>query len=123
MKLNDEIDLMYSLREDKRGLEADIKEINARIGQCQQNLLTRLEEVGTTTARGALASATVTESVVPRIEDWGEVADWILANDAIYLLHRRISSGPWKELLDAGEIVPGISQYTKTTISLRKLGD
>jgi hypothetical protein len=28
-----------------------------------------------------------------------------------------------KELLDTGEIVPGISPYTKRQISLRKLGD
>ncbi len=123
MKLDDTIDHMFMLRERKRGLEAQIKETNAEITECQEWLLTRYKEIGTTTARGALASATMTETVVPVIDNWGEVAEWVIANDAIYLLHRRISSGAWKELLDTGESVPGITPFTKTTISLRKLGD
>jgi len=123
MKLNDEIDKMFMLREQKKGLEAQVKEVAADIAQCEQNLLARLDEVGSTTARGTLASVVKTESLVPRIEDWGEVSEWIMANDAIYLCHRRISSGPWKELLDMGQTVPGIVPFTKTAISLTKLRD
>ncbi len=123
MKLNDKIDEMYSLRDRKRGLEAQIKAINAEIKGCNDWLIERLSEVGTTTARGNLATATVTESIVPNIEDWGAVSDWIMQNDGVYLVHRRVSAGPWKELMDAGITVPGIAPYTKTTISLTKLRD
>ena len=122
-KLDEKIDHMYALRDRKRGLEAQIKEISAEIAECNDWLLDKLKEVGTTTARGNLASATITESVVPNIEDWGAVSDWIIENDAVYLVHRRISAGPWKELMDAGTIVPGIAPYTKRAISLRKRGD
>jgi len=123
MKLNDKIDEMFVLRERKRARETEIKEINAKISECEKWLLGRLSEVGTTTARGLRASITVTESLVPQIEDWGKVSDWVKENDAIYLLHRRISVGPWKELLDAGEEVPGINPFKKTGIALRKLSD
>ena len=122
-KLNDKIDEMFMLRERKRGLEAQVKEVNGEIQAANDWLLERLDEVGTQSARGSLASATITESLVPRIEDWGLVQDWIMDNDGIYLVHRRISSGPWKELLDTGATVPGITPYTKRAISLRKLGD
>jgi len=123
MKLNDQIDKMYMLREQKRGLEAQIKEVNAQITAVMEWLITKYGEVGTTTARGDLASATLTESVVPVIEDWGKVQDYIMENDALYLVHRRVASGPWKELINAGDEVPGIKPFTKRTISLRKLGD
>jgi hypothetical protein len=123
MKLNDKIDEMYMLRERKRGLEAQVKEINDEIALCQEQLIKRCAEVGTTTAKGSLASIVVTKSVLPNIEDWGEVTDWVMANDGIYLLHRRISAGPWRELLDSGETVPGLVPYTKTAIALRKLSD
>jgi len=123
MKLNDEIDKMFMLREQKRGLEAQIKELNNQIAICESNLLSRLEEVGTTTARGTLAGVVRTETLVPRIEDWGDVSEWVMENDAVYLLHRRISAGAWKELQDAGTIVPGITPYTKVAISLTKLRD
>lgn len=123
IKLNDKIDEMYLLREQKRDLETQLKEVADKIAACNDALLIRLREVGTTTARGSLASATITESVVPNIKDWGAVSDWIMANDGVYLVHRRISAGPWRELMDSGEIVPGIEPYTKTSISLIKLRD
>ena len=123
MKLSDKIDEMFMLRERKRGLEKDVKEVNAEIAECNNWLMERLDEVGTASARGSLASVVISESLVPRIEDWGLVSDWIMDNDAIYLCHRRISSGPWKELLDSGQNVPGITPFTKRAISLTKRGD
>lgn len=123
MKLNDKIDKMFMLREQKRGLEAQIKAVNAEIAECNDWLIHQYAEVGTTTARGTLASATLTETIVPNIVDWGLVQEYIMENEALYLVHRRISAGPWKELLDTGEHIPGIEPFTKKTISLRKLGE
>lgn len=123
MKLDETIDRMYMLRERKRELEAEIKGINEKLNDYQMQLLQRYKEVGTVTARGKLASATKTEQVVPRIDDWSLVEQYVLDNDAVYLLHRRVAAGPWKELMDAGEEVPGIEPFTKTAISLTKLRD
>jgi len=123
MKLDDKIDELFELREKKRKLEDEIKEIKAEIDEGFRWLISKYGEVGTVTARGRLASATITETVVPTVEDWGEVVDWVMANDGVYLLHRRISAGPWKELLDSGETVPGIIPFTKKSISLTKLRD
>jgi len=123
MKLNDKIDEMFNLREKKRLLEAEIKEISADLAACKLDLINRCAEVGTVTARGTLASIVVTETLVPRIDDWGLISDWVMANDGVYLLHRRVSSGAWKELLDAGIQVPGIDPFNKVDISLTKLRD
>jgi hypothetical protein len=122
-KIDEMIDKMFLLREQKRGLESQVKEVNKEIADLQQGLLARFQEVGTDYARGSMASASVTETIVPQIDDWGQVAEWVMENDALYLLHRRVSSGPWKELRDAGTDVPGIEPYTKVAISLRRLGD
>lgn len=122
-RLDDKIDEMYMLREQKRGLEAQIKEVNVNIQACNDWLIQKYTEVGTTTARGRMASATITETIVPTIDDWNLVQKYIMENDAMYLVYRRISSGPWRELLDTGEVVPGIEPFTKRAISLRKLGD
>jgi hypothetical protein len=122
-KLDETIDEMFLLREQKRGLEKQINEVKAKMTAIQQELLTRFNEIGTDYARGSMASASITETVVPNIDDWGQVADWVMENDALYLLHRRVLSGAWKELRDAGTDVPGIEPYTRTAISLRRLGD
>jgi len=123
MKLNETIDEMFMLRERIRGLERQKKETEAQLEALSTQLMSRLNEVGTMYARGTLASATITEQVVPTIDDWGKVSEWVMENDAIYLLHRRISSGAWNELRDAGTDVPGIEPFTKRAVSLKKLGD
>lgn len=121
-RLDDKIDQMFLLREQKRGLEAQLKEVGAKINDCNDWLLAKLQEVGTVTARGQYASATITETVLPTIDDWGLVQQYIKDNDALYLVHRRVAAGPWRELMDTGEDVPGIVPFTKRSISLRKLG-
>lgn len=122
-RLDELIDKMFELRESKRELDARSKELGQEYAALEARLIERLDEVGTETSRGQLASVTITEQLVPRIEDWGAVEEYVMNNDAIYLLHRRVSSGPWKELLDTGENVPGITPFTKRAISLRKRGD
>ena len=123
MKLDDMIDKMFLLREQKRGLESQVKDVNKELAELQQQYIQACKEIGTDYARGSMASASITETVVPQIEDWGMVAEWVMENDALYLLHRRVSSGPWKELQDAGVNVPGIEPFTKVGVSLRRLGD
>ena len=122
-KLDEMIDEAFLLREQKRGLEKQVKEVNEKIKDIQHELLSQMNAVGTDYARGKFASASITETVVPQIDDWGKVAEWVMENDALYLLHRRVSSGPWKELQDAGTDVPGIEPFHKAAISLRRLGD
>ena len=122
-RLDEMIDQAYALVERKRELDAESKEIGKKIEAIQEELLQRYDEIGTTISRGQRATATIAEIVVPVVEDWGAVHEYIMENDALYLLHRRLSSGPWRELLDTGDAVPGVKPYTKRSISLRKRGD
>ena len=122
-RLDERIDELYKIRDKVRQLTAQIKELNADFKQKHDDLIRTMDEVGTPTARGSLASVVITETTVPTIEDWGKVSEWVMENDAIYLLHRRISSGPWNELRDAGQNVPGVTPFTKRAISLTKLRD
>ena len=122
-RLDDLIDEMVRIRDQKRVREEQIKELNKTLTDLQQRFIQSAKAAGTEYARGALGSATIVETVVPQIDDWDLVADWIKENDALYLLHRRISSVAWKELRDMGEDIPGVEPYTKVSVSLRKAND
>jgi len=122
-KLNELIDQMNAKREAMRECRATEKQLKGQYDELELRLISTLDDVGTEYARGSTASATITEQTVPVIDDWGKVCEWIIDNDALYLVHRRVSSGPWKELQDAGQDVPGIEPFTKRGISLRKLSD
>ena len=123
MKLNEIIDNMYVIREAIRDTKQKLKEHEEDLKELKLEFQAKCAEAGTDYARGELASASLTEQVVPVIDDWGKVSEYIMENDALYLVHRRISAGPWKELLDMGDEVPGIEPFTKKDVSLRKLGD
>lgn len=120
MRLDDGIDKLFDLREQQRALKAAIKAVNAEYETLHDELIRTCDGAGTVSARGTKASIVITETQLPRIEDWGLVSEWIMENDALYLCHRRISSGPWKELRDSGQNVPGITPFTKRAISLTK---
>ena len=122
-RLDDLIDTMVQVRDNKRELEEKIKTLNKTLSGLQERFITNAKAAGTEYARGTLGSATIVETVVPTIDDWDQVAEYIKEHDALYLLHRRVSSVAWKELQDMGETVPGIEPYTKVTVSLRKAND
>jgi uncharacterized protein YPO0396 len=122
-RLDDIIDEMVVVRDQKRELEEKIKAYNSQLRDLEERYIQRCKEVGTEYARGRLGSATIVETVVPKIDDFDLVAEWIKENDALYLLHRRVSSVAWKELQDMGETVPGIEPFTKISVSLRKAND
>ena len=67
------------------------------------------------------ASAILTETVVPKIDDWDEFYSYIQENEAFHLLQRRPSTAACRETLEAGEQIAGVSTFTKRAISLRKI--
>lgn len=122
-KLDKLIDTMFLIREEIRALEAQKKEKEQKLKKLKLEYQAACAAAGTDYARGKLASASITEQIVPIVEDWAAVHEYIMENNALYLLHRRLSAGPWKELLDMGDTVPGVEPFTKRDVSLRRLGN
>ncbi len=122
-KLDELIDEMFEVREKKRGLEAEIKQLKADLGGLEERFKQACKEAGTDYARGTLASASVTKQLVPTVVDWDLVYEYIKKEDAMYLLHRRVSVAAWKELMDAGIDLPGIEAYEVEGVSLLKKRD
>lgn len=114
------IDRLYAIREERKDLNARDKELIAEWREVEGNLIGTLEEQGGDIGRTEIATATITENVLPNVEDWDEVHRYVIEEQALHLLHRRISTGAYKELLDAKQSVPGIVPYVQKQISLRK---
>lgn len=115
------IDEMYDLRENKKTLEAEIKEIKESMTLLEARLIEKLDSEDTTTSSGKAASVSISTQDVPMVEDWDAFHQYLIDNDALYLLQRRIASRAYKEVSNSGEIVPGVVTFSKRTISLRKL--
>lgn len=121
MKLGTIVDRLYDLRTEKSELSDKIKVIEEEITTLKGLLMERLDDEETIKACGKNASVTITSQIVPNVTDWDLVHNYIVEHDACYLLEKRLSAAPYRELLSAGTPVPGTEPFEKRDISLRKI--
>jgi hypothetical protein len=67
-------------------------------------------------------SISVSEQTMPSVNDWGAFYDFIRQNDAFYMLQRRVSTGPYREMLQMEQDVPGVEPYVQRKINMRSTG-
>lgn len=115
------IDRMWAVREQKRGLEKQIGELDQVLDDLDNQLRERLTEAGLEKATGAKASASVSTTVVADVQDWDKFWTYIIKNKYTHLLQRRVSDPAYRELLDAGKKVPGVQPFVKKRVNLRTL--
>lgn len=119
--LGDKIEELAALRDQKRALNAELKDINKAFEALEIEILDLLDQQGTQFAGSNRHRATISESTVPTVTDWDEFYAYVLQQQAPYLLERRVSVAAWRELVESGEPVPGTEPYTRRSLSLRKL--
>lgn len=115
------IDEYFALRERKRELDRELKELKDEMAALEERVINALDADEVTLSRGRRASASITETVVPVVEDWDTFQAYVLQNEALHLLERRPSTAAWRELKDSGELVPGTRPFIKRDLSVRKV--
>lgn len=113
------IDVLWGYREQKRKLEADVKEIEGKIKEIEDQLMERLGAEGLEKATGTKASVSITSSQTADVQDWDAFYPYIAKNKFWHLLQRRVSDPAVRELWEQGKKVPGVVPFTKKRINLR----
>lgn len=109
---------MFEIREEKRAMAKREKELNEEWEKLESTLMYRLDEQGSLSVSSKAGTAGISEDVVPIVEDWDSFEGYMKENDALYMLQRRIAVGAFRELVKAGQEVPGLRAVTKRSISL-----
>ena len=121
MSLGTKIDALYEVREQKRRIKKELDEVTEQYNELEQEIMGLLESEDITLSRGSLASASISVSDVPTVNDWDQFHQYILDNNALYMLERRAAVGPWRELYQGGTVVPGTEPFEKKKLNLRKV--
>jgi hypothetical protein len=116
------IDQASSLRERKRALEEQAKVVGAELQELEAKIIEALDKEGVTSSTGRLATGSVTESVVPQVEDWDLFYAYIFKNKYGHLLDRRPSVTGCRELFETKGKIPGVLPYVKRKLSLTNIG-
>ena len=86
-------------------------------------LISAMNAVDLDSFKNDCGSFSLKESIVPSEVDWDVFHQWVINNDAMYLLQRRISVVEYKKLIEMGEEVPGVTPYNRVTVGTRKPAD
>lgn len=115
------IDLLFALREQKRDLESQIKEIDECVKDHEASLEAAMQEAGLDKATGSKATVSFTSTVVADVTDWDTFWLYVAKNKFFHLIQRRVSDPAYRELLEAGRKVPGVQPFPKRKLNLRSL--
>lgn len=115
------IDEIFNKREDKRRLEAQVKEIEGEIAGLEEYLLERMDAEKTDKGSGKLAGASISTNVVGNVTDWDKLWTYIFKYKASHLMQRRLSDTAYRELLEHKGTVPGVEPFSKRRVNIRVL--
>jgi hypothetical protein len=115
------IDDLWKLREEKRKAELLVTEIEAKIEALQEVLMEELGKAGLDKATGKQASVSISSGVVANVEDWTVFWAYVAKTKNFQLIQKRVSDTAYRELLDMGRTIPGVSPFTKRRLNLRTL--
>lgn len=113
------IDGIWSLRESKRALEAQIKELEGKIAEKETALMERLDKEGADKATGKKASVSISETQVANIVDFDALAAFVKKTGYFHLFQRRVADTACRELWEQGKAIPGLEPFTKRRLNVR----
>jgi len=119
--IGDKIDELHGLREQKRKLEEQVKQIAHKMEAVELELLDSMDKQGITKSTGASATVSVTDSIKPSVDDWDEFYKYIHRHRYYHLLERRPSVTGCRELLETKGKIPGVVPFTQRKLNLRSL--
>ena len=121
MNIGECIDRLFEIRNAKGELNRAKRALDDEKDEIEAHLLGKMKELGVESTKSKIASATISKSIVPHVDDWDAFYEYIVYTNSPFLLERRPSVTAYRDLLQAGEVIPGVSPFTEVSISLRKL--
>lgn len=118
------IDSMWELREKRKVAEAAVDELKGKITEIEAEIEALMDKDGITKATGTKATLSFSYTTIADVqgdEGWTKLYAYIKKTGYWHLLHKRVTDGAYKELLEAGKKVPGVVPFIKKRINLRTI--
>ena len=120
MTLGEAIDALYAARAARLAKANEVKELQVAEAAAKLVVLELLSTSGLEKASGKFATAGITRTDVPFIQDWDAIYAYIKENNRFDLIQKRIGVVAWRDLYNDGVLVPGTEAAIDTDLSLTK---
>lgn len=114
--LGESIDALQKLKLRRRELQNQMDEIDKRISLAEDALMAAMEVQGLQRLSGTLATASISESVKPSVQNWDEFYRFIREHGYFHLLDRRPSVSGCRELFETRGAIPGVVPFVKRVV-------
>ena len=114
-------DLLYTTRQDRLALQAQVKELEERESAIREHIIRELPKSKAGGIAGKVARATITEKTIPRVVDWEAFEKFVLKSKTIGYLQRRVNDAMVTELWDAKKAVPGVEPFKVIGVGINKV--
>jgi hypothetical protein len=121
MKISKIIDDMKANRDARGDLGEKMKELENEYGRLEILLFEAMDKEGVTKTSSTKATASISTSVVPQVEDWDEFYKYIHKNKFYHLLERRPSAAGCREIMEGKGKLPGVVPFVRRKINLRTI--
>jgi hypothetical protein len=125
MNVDDVIAAYMKLREQKKQLEAQVKDqvsaINAKLDKLEAWVKEQADTQGVTSFKTKHGTAFLTTTDYANVADWDAVLGFVRENEAYDMLEKRISKTAVRSYIDQHKAVPpGVNYGTKLEVNIRK---
>ncbi len=115
------IDQLHALREQKRALEEQIKQLSGQMDVLENGLIEQMDAEGVSKSTGNSATVSISTSVKPSVDDWEAFYAYIHRYKYYHLLERRPSVTGCRELLETKGKIPGVVPFTQRKLNIRSV--
>lgn len=113
-------DKLYTLREARYKLQAQVTKLEAEEGVLREYLIDNLPKSEASGITGRVARAEIVKKRVPQVKSWPDFYKHILRTKDFSLMQRRLNEGAVKERWDSKKVVPGVVAFTALSVSVTK---
>lgn len=120
-KLADTINRLGELSTQLKQVRLQEKTIMDEQRELEQEAISLLDHQNARTFGTRTANAAIAESIMPAVNDWDMLFSHVASSNAWYLLRKQLNVTPYRELLNMGEELPGVTPVVQRKLTVKPL--
>lgn len=114
---------LLAFKKQLKKIEAQASPLKKKMEDLANQVIQRYSEDDLTSVKLKGGSVTRVQQVVPQLDDFAAFLEYVQKNDAPELLHKRVTADAYRERTEAGEIIPGVSPFTRVSLRIQLKGE
>lgn len=116
ISLTQQMDQLFKLKAAHEVVRKKADEAKAKVDEAEKALIDRMLQEGATKGAGKLGTITLSNAVVPQVENWDDFYAFIHKKKYYHLLERRPSVSGCREIFEMSGKLPGVVPFVKYSL-------